>query len=137
MQEFERCFYSYAYRDLYQHGRSFELQETLAIGRTRLRLQCFLSSCLQEGTMDIQEINIELQGFVREKFRVPENDLDFNDSVDLFSYGYIDSFGAVELTSFIERRFSIKFTESDWVATPLNTIAEISVFVAKRQKGKI
>lgn len=87
--------------------------------------------------MDNQEISIELRDFVREQFRVPENDPDFDDEVDLFSYGYIDSFGAVELTSFIERRFSIKFTESDWLVNPLSTIAEISAFVAKRQKEEI
>jgi len=87
--------------------------------------------------MEIPEITSELRGFVRERFGVPENDPDFNDEVDLFNYGYIDSFGAVELTSFIGKRFSIRLTESDWVASPLNSIREISSFVSKRQKGEL
>jgi methoxymalonate biosynthesis acyl carrier protein len=87
--------------------------------------------------MEIPEITSELRGFVRERFGVPENDPDFNDEVDLFNYGYIDSFGAVELTSFIGKRFSIRLTESDWVAFPLSSIREISGFVSKRQKGEL
>jgi D-alanine--poly(phosphoribitol) ligase subunit 2 len=87
--------------------------------------------------MEIHEIMAALREFIRERFGVPENDPDFNDNVDLFNYGYIDSFGAVELTSFIEKRFSIRFTNSDWVAFPLNTIKEISSFVSRRQKGEL
>jgi D-alanine--poly(phosphoribitol) ligase subunit 2 len=87
--------------------------------------------------MDMDEVTSELRGFVQERFGIPKDDSDFNDEVNLFNYGYIDSFGAVELTSFIESQFSIRLTESDWATFPLNTIREISSFVAKRQKGEI
>jgi acyl carrier protein len=87
--------------------------------------------------MDIDEITSELRGFIQKRFGIPENDSDFNDEVDLFNYGYIDSFGAVELSSFIEGQFSIRLTESDWATFPLDTIREISSFVAKRQKEEI
>ena len=87
--------------------------------------------------MDIDEITSELRGFIQKRFGIPENDSDFNDEVDLFNYGYIDSFGAVELSSFIEGQFSIRLTESDWATFPLDTIREISSFVTKRQKGEI
>ena len=86
--------------------------------------------------METPEIAAELNKFIRKQFGVPEGDPDFNDDVDLFNYGYVDSFGAVELTGFIEKRFSIKFTNSDWADHPLNTIKQLSVFVAKRQKEK-
>ena len=46
-------------------------------------------------------------------------------------------FGAVELISFIESRFSVRLTNSDWAASPMNTIREISSFVAKRHKGEL
>ena len=42
--------------------------------------------------MDIDEVISELRGFIRERFGIPENDSDFNDEVNLFNYGYIDSF---------------------------------------------
>lgn len=87
--------------------------------------------------MEIHDIATALRGLIRERFGVPENDPDFNDDVDLFNYGYIDSFGAVELTGLIEKRFSIKFTNSDWVTFPLSTIKQISDFISKRQKGEL
>jgi methoxymalonate biosynthesis acyl carrier protein len=87
--------------------------------------------------MENHEITSQLRQFIREQFGVPENDPDFNDNVDLFNYGYIDSFGAVELTNFMENTFSMRIADSDWVAFPLNTIEEISTFISKRQKGEI
>ena len=87
--------------------------------------------------MENHEITSQLRQFIRQQFGVPENDPDFNDNVDLFNYGYIDSFGAVELTNFMESKFSMRIADSDWAAFPLSTIEEISTFISKRQKGEI
>ena len=87
--------------------------------------------------MENQDIMSQLRQFIRQQFGVPENDPDFNDNVDLFNYGYIDSFGAVELTNFMENKFTMRIADSDWAAFPLNTIEEISNFISKRQKGEI
>ena len=87
--------------------------------------------------MENQDIMSQLRQFIRQQFGVPENDPDFNDNVDLFNYGYIDSFGAVELTNFMESKFSMRIADSDWAAFPLSTIEEISTFISKRQKGEI
>ena len=85
----------------------------------------------------MDEITFELRAFIRKRFGVPENDPEFDDEVDLFNYGYIDSFGAVELTTFIENQFSISLAGSDWIAFPLSTIREISSFVFKRHKKEL
>jgi acyl carrier protein len=90
-----------------------------------------------ESHMETQEIISELRQFIQQRFGIPKDDPDFNDTVDLFNYGYIDSFGAVELSDFMESTFSMRVTDSDWAAFPLNTIEEISSFVSKRQKGEI
>jgi methoxymalonate biosynthesis acyl carrier protein len=87
--------------------------------------------------METEQIMAELRQFIQQRFGIPEDDPDFNDNVDLFNYGYIDSFGAVELSDFMESTFSMRVTDSDWAAFPLNTIEEISSFVSKRQKGEI
>lgn len=87
--------------------------------------------------MDNSPITAELRQFIRQRYGVPETDADFNDDVDLFNYGYIDSFGAVDLIAFIERQFAIKFTNADWVAFPLSTINQITGFVAKRMRGEV
>jgi methoxymalonate biosynthesis acyl carrier protein len=88
-------------------------------------------------TNDTGQIMAQLRAFIRERFRVPESDSDFTDDVHLFDYGYIDSFGAVELTTFVKTTFSTEITETDLVAYPLNTVREIATFVTKRKKGEL
>ena len=87
--------------------------------------------------MHMDDIIPALRRFIQERFKVPEGDPDFNDDVHLFDYGYIDSFGAVELTSFVEKTFGVKITENDLIAHPLNTVREISTFVWNRSSGNI
>ena len=48
--------------------------------------------------MEPDKIMSALRSFIRQRFNVPEGDADFTDDVHLFDYGYIDSFGAIELT---------------------------------------
>lgn len=87
--------------------------------------------------MEIDQISQELRTFVRKRFQVPETDHEFTDDVHLFDYGYIDSFGAVELIAFVETAFGIKVRQSDLVAYPLNTVREIATFVLQRQRGEV
>lgn len=87
--------------------------------------------------MEFVQILGQLRAFIRERFNVSELDADFSDDVHLFNYGYVDSFGAVELNSFIEKTFAIKVTPSDLIAFPLNTIQEIGTFIAQRRSGAI
>ena len=87
--------------------------------------------------METAEIATEIHSFIRERFNVPAEDPDFTNDVHLFEFGYVDSFGAVDLTVFVERRFSIAISESDMVLYPLNTINEIADFVSRRRKGEI
>jgi D-alanine--poly(phosphoribitol) ligase subunit 2 len=87
--------------------------------------------------MELDAIIGELRSFIRERFKVAENDPDFNDDVHLFDYGYVDSFGAVELIAFVREKYSVEITASDLVAFPLNTVREIATFAVKRLNGEI
>jgi len=87
--------------------------------------------------LETDQVAAELRAFIKSHFKVPDSDRDFTDEVHLFDYGYIDSFGAVELTSFLEQAFSVKVTESDLITFPLNSIREISTFVVKRKAGEL
>ncbi len=87
--------------------------------------------------MELDNVMRELRDFIRVRFQVPDNDPEFNDDVHLFDYGYVDSFGAVELNSFVEKEFSVKVTSSDLIVFPLNTIREIATFVVKRFNREI
>jgi len=83
-----------------------------------------------------EQIAAKLRAFIRDRYKVPESDPDFNDDTHLFDYGYVDSFGAVDLTTYVETAFGTKISESDLIAYPLNTINEISTFVFNRLQPK-
>jgi acyl carrier protein len=90
-----------------------------------------------EHILDATSIALTIRHFVCERFQVPAGDADFSDDVHLFDYGYVDSFGAVDLTSFVESQFDVKISEGDMVVHPLNTVNEIATFVTRRRNGEI
>lgn len=87
--------------------------------------------------MDTNLIIEKVRQFVRTQFQIAETDADFNDNVHLFDYGYVDSFGAVTLTTYVEEAFNVKIADNDMIAFPLNTIREIATFVVRRRNGEI
>jgi len=87
--------------------------------------------------METAEIAKALRQYIVERYAIPEADKDFTDDVHLFDYGYVDSFGAVDLVAFVETTFGIKVTQGDMIAYPMNTINEIAEFTSLRQKGEI
>lgn len=87
--------------------------------------------------METSEIADAIRAYIRERFQVPPQDSDFTNDVHLFDYGYVDSFGAVELTRFVETQFEVRVSEVDMVVYPLNTINEIADFVVRRRNGDI
>ena len=82
--------------------------------------------------MQVADVMRKLDRFIREKFKVAADDPDFNDDVHLFDYGYVDSFGAVDLINFIDAEFGVKITDRDLVVHTLNTIREIGTLVHSR-----
>jgi methoxymalonate biosynthesis acyl carrier protein len=90
-----------------------------------------------DATSNIDEISGRLRAFIVERFEISAVDPDFTDDIHLFDFGYVDSFGAVDLTRFVESTFGVEVSTSDMVAYPLNTIREIANFVARRQQGEI
>ena len=79
----------------------------------------------------------DLKRFIQKRFTIADDDPEFSDSVHLFEYGYVDSFGAIEVNAFVMSRYSVKITAADLVAYPLNSIREIAMFVSKRSQGEI
>jgi D-alanine--poly(phosphoribitol) ligase subunit 2 len=87
--------------------------------------------------MEIDQIKQNLRDYIVERFAVPTNDSEFSDDVHLFDYGYVDSFGAVELISFVQKTFGIEISQTHLMAYPLNTISEIATFVSLRKRGEL
>ena len=87
--------------------------------------------------MEAEQIKRTLRDYVVELSKISANDPDFNDEVHLFDYGYVDSFGALELFRFVHKRFGIEVSESDLESYPLNSIDKIAWFVSSRQRGEL
>ena len=87
--------------------------------------------------MEMETIKSELRNYIREKYRVPADDPDFSDSVHLYDYGYVDSFGSVQLKAFVESTFAVQFSPKDLTTVPLNTVEQMASFVVKRKNGEI
>jgi D-alanine--poly(phosphoribitol) ligase subunit 2 len=87
--------------------------------------------------MEIEEIKKILRDYIVERYAIPAGDADFTDDVHLFDYGYVDSFGAVDLVSFVQETFGITISQGDLIAYPMNTINEIATFTSLRQKGEL
>jgi len=87
--------------------------------------------------MEIDDIEQSLREFIVQRFTVPPGDPEFTDDVHLFDYGYVDSFGAVELVEYVQERFGVQVSQADLMAYPLNTITEIATFVSLRKRGEL
>lgn len=85
---------------------------------------------------NLEEIMSPLREFVRKQFNVSEGDKDFTDDVHLFDYGYVDSFGAVHLITFVKERFGVVISDQDLIVHPLNTVREIAALVKDRLPAK-
>jgi len=82
--------------------------------------------------MNLENVMEALSAFLVETFEIPPDDTDFNEDVHMFDYGYVDSFGAVTIIGFVEKRFGVEITDQDLVIHPLNTVREISTLVVER-----
>ena len=87
--------------------------------------------------MTLEDITKTLREYIVEQYKIPSGDADFNDDVHLFDYGYVDSFGAAELVSFVQHAFGIEVSHADMIAYPMNSISEIATFVFLRRSGDL
>ena len=87
--------------------------------------------------MTADDIAAQTESYIRQRFSVSEADPDFTRDVHLFDYGYIDSFGAVELTTHLETTFDIEIDPQDFLLHAMNTVNEIAAFVRGRAAGEI
>ena len=87
--------------------------------------------------MNNQDMTKTLRDYIAQHYAIDAGDPDFTDDVHLFDYGYIDSFGAVDLVNFVQQAFAITISHSDMVAYPMNTINEIVQFASLRKQGEL
>lgn len=82
-----------------------------------------------------QDITASILKFVRDLDPSNARDSHLDAQVDLFDGGYLDSFGIVELIEFIIREFKTDFSNADFYAGSLRTVAGIAATIAAKQSA--
>ncbi|MFH8410886.1 acyl carrier protein [Streptomyces sp. NPDC018019] len=71
----------------------------------------------------------KLQQFIEERFLV-EFGGEVTAGTDLFKAGVIDSFGYIQLMTFIEDEFGLRITDDELLANVFVSLADLDAFVA-------
>jgi D-alanine--poly(phosphoribitol) ligase subunit 2 len=78
-----------------------------------------------------QAIAGRIEEFVREQFEVDPNDTGFNQTVDLFELGYVDSVGFAELLAFFTEEFGVEVPEEHLLSDEFLTIDGMARIVSR------
>ena len=79
--------------------------------------------------MNVEQI---IDEYIRELCDITDSDSDYDEDLNLFDAGYLDSLGGMKLMSFLEERFSIHISQRDVVLYPMNTLREITELVEQK-----
>jgi acyl carrier protein len=83
--------------------------------------------------MNLEEtVRASLLGFVTQSFNVPAAKIDMDKS--LIDQGIIDSFGLVEIATFIEQEFRLVVMESDMTREAFGSMNKMARFISARME---
>jgi acyl carrier protein len=71
----------------------------------------------------------QISAFIRARFP----DAEFDDTVDIFSLGFINSLFALELVMFVEKTYALTVPDEDLVLANFRTVAAIGALVQRRR----
>lgn len=77
------------------------------------------------------EVRNKIQSFLTKRFLV-DFEKKVNSETDLFKEGYIDSFGFIELVTFVENEFKIELTQDEIMSRSLNSVEQIEALVNRK-----
>ena len=80
--------------------------------------------------MLLSEIKIELKEFFEREF--PNPGIDLKEDTNLLNHWFIDSFGIVNTTLFLEQKFGIEISRSDINPTTFQNIETLAQFITDR-----
>lgn len=82
--------------------------------------------------MDVKSYESIVVNFLESSFLFSFKDRNIGESDNLFKAGVLDSFGLVQLISFLEAEFHIEITPEDMASPKLSTLAGIIQLVSER-----
>jgi acyl carrier protein len=80
-----------------------------------------------------QEIQDKLLAFITSSFMVEREEIDLDKS--MIDEGIIDSFGLIEIASFMEKEFNMKVSEEQMIRSNFGSVHKIVDFI-KRETGQ-
>jgi methoxymalonate biosynthesis acyl carrier protein len=88
------------------------------------------SPTLKRACIVTAESTLEyLLGFVRESQQIPSDDEFYGPEVDLFDYGYLDSFGIVAFIEAVDQTFGIDMSMVDFYDDEFRTLAQLAAYI--------
>ena len=81
------------------------------------------------GTHAVNDATDTIRDFVRAQGQVAAGDTHFSDDVDLFDYGYLDSFGIVGLIESVAETYKVDLSGIDFYEPGKRTIRGIAQLV--------
>jgi acyl carrier protein len=82
-------------------------------------------------SMEFLDVQERIETYVREHFRVRDNDRRFDRNVDLYESGYVDSVGVVELLAFIGEEFGVDIPENQLLSEDFSSVGGIARIVCQ------
>jgi len=82
--------------------------------------------------MNCIDIKKKIKVFIIENFLLGDSSNNLNDEDSFFEKGIIDSTGVLELVSFVEKSFNVKFEDEELIPDNLDSINKVSDFILKK-----
>ena len=111
------------------------LSHTAETEPVRLPVQKSLREVTADQAAERDRILDGLVTFVVRTFVVEASDIDLDKS--LIDQGIIDSFGLIEITTFIDDTFGTKIQEKDMTREAFGSMRKMATFVSRRRGGEI
>lgn len=87
-------------------------------------------------TTKTQQLRDTIEAFISQQFLFDFDGEQVKPTTNLFTAGLVDSFGFVELITFLETEFSIKFTDEELLGTRLNSLKGITAVVKEKVNAR-
>lgn len=78
------------------------------------------------------DISSTIADFMEKQFLFTFDGRAVTDQTNLFASGHLDSFGFVELITFLEQEFAIKLSDDDLLSNRLNSLASLAAVVEEK-----
>lgn len=82
----------------------------------------------------VQKVKEQVKSFLTKQFLFEFEEETITSETNLFESGIIDSFGAVELVSFLESKFKIELTDEELVSGSLRSLDSIVKLIKEKNK---